>query len=120
MSSKTDLPVKIDIPEFRLEDIPLSCTWIVVGQPSSGKCNGRGTEVISLSGELIKVEDVKIGDLLMGDDSTPRKVVKLFQGKDEMFKIIPIDGTDPYCITGGHTLCLKYNAKPFIKKEKGK
>lgn len=28
---------KIAIPEFRPEDIPLSCTWIVVGNPGSGK-----------------------------------------------------------------------------------
>lgn len=27
----------ITLPEFRLEDIPLSCTWIVVGPPGSGK-----------------------------------------------------------------------------------
>lgn len=27
----------IDISEFRIEDIPLSCTWIVVGPPGSGK-----------------------------------------------------------------------------------
>ncbi len=27
----------IRIDEFRLEDIPLSCTWIIVGPPGSGK-----------------------------------------------------------------------------------
>lgn len=33
MSKKTS----INIPEFRIEDTPLSCTWIIVGPPGSGK-----------------------------------------------------------------------------------
>jgi energy-coupling factor transporter ATP-binding protein EcfA2 len=28
---------KVNIPEFKPEEIPLSCTWIVVGNPGSGK-----------------------------------------------------------------------------------
>jgi len=28
---------KLTIDEFRLEDIPISCTWIIVGPPGSGK-----------------------------------------------------------------------------------
>lgn len=27
----------LEVEEFRLEDIPASCTWIIVGQPGSGK-----------------------------------------------------------------------------------
>lgn len=28
---------EIEIHEFRIEDIPLSCTWIIIGAPGSGK-----------------------------------------------------------------------------------
>ena len=30
-------PKKISIEEFRIEEIPTSCTWIIVGPPDSGK-----------------------------------------------------------------------------------
>ena len=28
---------EVIIDEFQLEDIPLSCTWIIIGAPGSGK-----------------------------------------------------------------------------------
>ena len=28
---------EVTIDEFKIEDIPLSCTWIIVGNPGSGK-----------------------------------------------------------------------------------
>jgi hypothetical protein len=110
----------IDLQEFRLEDIPLSCTWIVVGPPSSGKCKRRGSEVLTYTGNVKKVEDIVIGDYLMGDESTARKVVKLYNGHGKMYKITPHDNSKPYYVTGNHTLCLKYNTRPRVKKEGGK
>ena len=39
-------------------------------------------------GAIKKVEDLKIGDLLMGVDSKPRKIVQLHRGFDDnMFRI---------------------------------
>ncbi len=108
------------ISEFRLEDIPLSCTWIIVGSPGMGKCVKFSEELIFYDGSVRKAETVKIGDLLMGDDSMPRKVTKIFKGKEKLFKIQPQDGTDPYYVTGGHTLCLKHNTRPKVTKEKGR
>lgn len=110
----------IDLPEFQLEDMPLSCTWIIVGAPASGKSLARGTEVLMYTGLVKKAEDVKIGDFLMGDDSTARKVVKLYNGHGKLYKITPNDGTEPYIVTGNHTLCLKYNTRPRIYREGGK
>ena len=111
---------KIDLPEFQLEDMPLSCTWIIVGPPASGKSLARGTEVLMYTGLIKNAEDVKVGDFLMGDDSTARKVVKLYNGHGKLYKIIPHDGSDPYIVTGNHTLCLKYNTRPRVKREGGK
>lgn len=115
---KKDMTETIQIKEFVLEDIPMSCTWLVVGPPGSGKCFERGTEVITYEGTIRRVEDVEIGDLLMGDDSSPRKVTRLFRGNDLLFRISPLDGSESYCVTGGHTLCLKYNSKPSISFDK--
>lgn len=50
-------------------------------------CLGKGTEVRMYDGSLKKVEDIRVGELVMGVDSTPRKVLKTHRGKDRMFKI---------------------------------
>jgi hypothetical protein len=108
------------IHEFRMEDIPLSCTWIMVGSPGSGKCVKNTQKLILYDGSVQMAKNIKIKDLLMGDDSTPRKVVKIFKGREKLFKVSPLDGTDPYYVTGGHTLCLKYNTRPQVRRENGK
>ena len=115
-----DAAKELEIKEFEIEDIPLSCTWIIIGPPSSGKCFKIGTEVLLYNGEVKRVEEIKVGELLMGDDSTPRQVTKLFQGREKLFKVQPQDHTDPYYVTERHTLCLRYNTKPRVKIENGR
>lgn len=72
---------------------------------NGGKCLGLGTPIIMYDGTIKKVEDVVVGDLLMGDDSTPRKVLSLARGREEMFKIIPKKG-DAYIVNKSHILTL--------------
>ena len=50
-------------------------------------CHERGYKVFNSTGELIKVEDIKIGDLLMGNDGTPRKVLNTIQNTGDLYKI---------------------------------
>lgn len=68
-------------------------------------CHAKGTHVLMGSGDLIKVEDVKIGDVLMGDDGTERTVISLHRGMDEMYRISPIKG-ESFVVNGGHILHL--------------
>ena len=42
-----------------------------------GKCLAKGTPVIMYDGSIKLIENVKVGDYLMGDDSMPRKVLNL-------------------------------------------
>lgn len=44
------------------------------------------------NGTIKKVQDIKEGELLMGDDSTPRTVLSLAKRKDIMYDIIPTKG----------------------------
>ena len=78
----------------------------VSGSSGEGKCLAKGTLILMHDGKTKKVENIKIGDLLMGDDSTPRKVLELGNGKDEMFKIKPIKG-ESYIANKEHILCLR-------------
>jgi len=45
-----------------------------------GKCQIKGTKVLMYSGTKKRVEDVLVGDALMGPDGTPRRVLSLVSG----------------------------------------
>ena len=79
---------------------------IVAARPAMGKCLGKGTKVVMYDGTLKRVEDVKVGDLLMGDDSTPRRVLSLARGREEMYWIRQNRGID-YRVNKSHILSLK-------------
>lgn len=79
-----------------------------------GKCHARGTKIMMYDGSIKMVEDVKIGDQLMGSDSKPRNVLSLARGKEMMYKIIPIKG-DYYIVNESHILSLKYTGSESIR-----
>uniref|UniRef100_A0A6C0H9C5 DOD-type homing endonuclease domain-containing protein n=1 Tax=viral metagenome TaxID=1070528 RepID=A0A6C0H9C5_9ZZZZ len=79
----------------------------------SGKCQKKDTPIIMYNGEIKMVQDIKVGDLLMGDDSTPRRVFSLARGKDKMYEIIPIKG-ETYTVNQEHIMCLKASGFPQI------
>ena len=72
----------------------------------SGKCHAIDTPILMANGLIKKVQDIKVGEFLMGDDSTKRKVLSLGRGKDTMYDIIPIKG-DKFTVNSEHILCLK-------------
>jgi superfamily II DNA or RNA helicase len=71
-----------------------------------GKCLGIDTEILMYDGTIKKVQDVIEGDLLMGDDSTPRKVLSLARGKEQMYKVETQKG-EGYIVNESHILSLK-------------
>jgi len=50
-------------------------------------CHIKGTEVLMYDGSHKKVEDIVVGDLLMGTDSTKRTVNELHYGIDKMVSV---------------------------------
>lgn len=51
------------------------------------ECFGSGFEVMMYDGSIKRVEDIVIGDVVMGDDSTPRMVLETYSGTDNMYKV---------------------------------
>uniref|UniRef100_A0A6C0B8X4 DOD-type homing endonuclease domain-containing protein n=1 Tax=viral metagenome TaxID=1070528 RepID=A0A6C0B8X4_9ZZZZ len=72
----------------------------------TGKCHAKDTPILMFDGSIKMVQDVLEGDELMGDDSTPREVLSLARGQDEMYDVIPVKG-DKYTVNSEHILCLK-------------
>lgn len=79
---------------------------ILAARPAMGKCLGKGTKVVMYDGSLRKVEDVREGDLLMGDDSTPRRVLSIARGRERMYWIRQNHAVD-YRVNESHILSLK-------------
>jgi superfamily II DNA or RNA helicase len=83
-----------------------------------GKCLGRDTPIMMYDGTIKMVQDIKVGDVIMGDDSTPRNVLSLARGKEQMYKVIPKKG-DPYVVNESHILSLKYSSAVNKNTPKG-
>ena len=79
----------------------------------SGKCNGVDTPILMFDGSIKMVQDIVVGELLMGDDSTPRKVLSLARGRDIMYDIIPTKG-EKYTVNQEHILCLRASSYPYF------
>ncbi len=85
----------------------------------SGKCLLKGTPILLYNGEIKNVEKIKEGDILMGDDSTPRTVLSLAKGIDKMYTIVQ-HNNDNYTVNSEHILCLKANNYPLYLNKKNK
>jgi superfamily II DNA or RNA helicase len=84
-----------------------------------GKCLGKDTPILMYNGTIKPVQDIVIGDFLMGDDSTPRKVLSLARGREQMYKISSKKG-DSYICNESHILSLKCSTNHSKKLQKGK
>ena len=85
------------------------------GPPGTGKCLGYNTPIIMYDGSIRMVQDIKNGDLLMGDDNTCRKVLNTTFGEDIMYNIIQSNGDD-YIVNSNHIISLKLYCT-FIEKK---
>lgn len=72
----------------------------------SGKTETAGTEVVMYDGSLKKIEDIKVGDQVMGPDSTPRTVLETHVCEDDSYYIHQKHGLD-YTVNSKHILHLK-------------
>lgn len=81
-----------------------------------GKCHGFNTPILMYDGSIKMVQDIKIGDKLMGDDSTPRNVLSTCTGKEMLYEVVPNRGMS-YIINESHILSLKCSTRcKFGKK----
>ncbi len=97
------------------------------GPPGNGKCFALNTPILMYDGTIKNVQDIQIGDIIMGDDSKPRNILTLGNGIDKMYDIIN-NNSDIYTVNSEHILCLKlfditfdelknYINIPIIKKD---
>ena len=78
---------------------------MLYGPPGCGKCLGINTPIIMYDGTIKMVQEIEVGEQIMGDNSEPRKVLSLARGQEQMYKIIQDNG-DPYIVNSSHILSL--------------
>ena len=81
-------------------------------------CHAKGTLILMFDGSLKKVEDVIVGDQLMGPDSKPRNVLELHTDNEMMYKITPVKG-ESFVVNEGHILSLQRTnlGNTYLKKD---
>ncbi|MFK8056346.1 MAG: replicative DNA helicase [Saprospiraceae bacterium] len=91
---------------------------ILAARPGMGKCLGKGTPVIMYDGTVKAVEDVQVGDLLMGDDSTSRTVQSLARGREKMYWVRQTFGMD-YRVNESHILTVRKSRADKLHEPRG-
>lgn len=79
---------------------------IIAAFPGFGKCLAIDTPIIMYDGTIKMVQHILPGELIMGDDSTPRNVLSTCKGVEQMYEIIPSKG-ESYTVNKSHILSLK-------------
>lgn len=72
----------------------------------SGKCHSPGTLILMYDGSMKPVEEITVGEIVMGDDSGPRTVVSLAQGEEEMYEIV-LHKNNRFGVNKSHILALR-------------
>jgi twinkle protein len=76
-------------------------------------CLALNTKVLLYNGSKIPVQDVDVGMQLMGDDGTPRNVLRLARGEQQMYRISMKTSKDSFICNEDHVLTLSHNNRIF-------
>lgn len=71
------------------------------------ECLKFGTEVIMADGSIRKIEDINLGEYVMGPDGTPRRVLERHTGVDNMYRIKAGSGCDDQIVNSKHSIYYK-------------
>ena len=68
-------------------------------------CHAVGQRLLMADGTSREVENIHVGDALMGSDGMPRLVLHRNEGHGAYYQIMPVKG-DPFIVTADHKLTL--------------
>ena len=73
-------------------------------------CFARDTVIPMYDGTFKMSQDISVGDLLIGDDGNPRKVIDTCRGTDDLYEISQKNGIS-YIVNSKHKLVLKFSGE---------
>ena len=78
-----------------------------------GKCLAKDTPILMYDGTICPVQDLHVGDIIMGDDSGPRTILSLASGREMMYRICGDDG-ESYVVNESHILSLQQSDNTIV------
>lgn len=93
---------------------PVVAHLLMYGDAGMGKCFGKDTEFVLSNGTKKKVNELLIGDKLIGSDSNIREIIGLAKGKSEMYKITLPEMRFTYYVNENHLLKLMDDKNEFV------
>jgi len=91
----------------------------IEGLIGAGKCLAPNTPIAMFDGTIKTAKEITVGDLILGDDSKPRKILSTCRGKEEMYRIVPKRG-DTFEVNKPHILTLRCPHNPLLQKGKNR
>jgi len=91
--------------------LPCGTLTTVLMDSKAGKCHRKGQGILMYDGAIRNVEDIVVGDQIMGPDGQPRNVLSLSRGRGQMYDIVPKRGK-PWGVNGDHILTVQHVTKP--------
>lgn len=110
---------KLSLKKFKIKSIMPDATILCLGRRRSGKSLMKGEKVMMYDGTVRRVEELKTGDVVMGDDSTPRIIYHTHSGIDTMYKVTNRRG-ESYTVNSHHILSLMYTGKKNLRERPDK
>ena len=92
-----------DYQEEAINELVSKTRGLLMAATGSGKCFKYGTKILMYDGTIKNVEDIVVGDLVMGIDSKPRTVGEVHKGTEMLYKVQHTHGTS-YVVTRNHIL----------------
>jgi replicative DNA helicase len=74
----------------------------------------KDTEILMYNGELKKIQDIQIGDLVMSEDNSPLKVKNIMTDVNELYNVSHYHNDENYIVNKDFILSLKYKFKKNI------
>jgi len=80
---------------------------------------GWNTEILMYDGSIKKIQDIEMGNVVMGDNSKPRVVLNTFKDVGEMYEVKPVNGQS-YRVSKSSSLSLKASNWEIVSWDKSR
>lgn len=85
---------------------------------SATGCHKKDDKIMGCDGSWVNIQDISVGDYVIGPDGNPKQVIRTFTGKDDMYHIIPNQNREPITVNKSHILPLTFTNTHENKKYK--